>query len=123
MQGKVDHVQVLRKPRAMALRVLVVLGVHLVLSGVQSNLIPRIVSTSSLLELAVPVSEKIQNERCRNHSALYLKDLKKLKLWATESEFKIIESYLILWKSTSNRLAFLLKKYLFNFVKFYGRKQ
>lgn len=69
---------------------LAILHLGLVLAAARGDLIPRVVSTRSLMELAVPVSEKIQNERCKNHSELYVRDLKKLKLWAAESKFQFL---------------------------------
>lgn len=74
-----------QKWSAMALKVITFLVVVL-LSRVGGDVIPKVLSTRNLMELAAPVSQKIQNERCRNHSEIYLRDLKMLKLWAAESE-------------------------------------
>lgn len=41
-------------------------------------------------ELLVRSSEKIANERCRRDVGLFLEDLGRLRLWATESELVMV---------------------------------
>lgn len=53
---------------------------------IESDVIPKVLSTRNLMELTAPISQNIPNQRCRNHSEIYLRDLKLLKLWAAESE-------------------------------------
>jgi hypothetical protein len=46
------------------------------------------VAVDDLLEVLVP-TVKSDSPRCRNHSLFYVQELKKLKLWATESRFAV----------------------------------
>lgn len=49
-----------------------------------------------LLDFYTPTSPQIKNEQCRKHSLLYLEELRKFSLWATQSKFDFFKiSFLI----------------------------
>jgi hypothetical protein len=48
------------------------------------------VNLSAIMSIFAPVSDNVQNEQCRRDSHLFLHELHKFTLWATQSESRFL---------------------------------